>query len=494
MNRVLEIMPGALSWGTLFGLLFLSWKAPLVVALFIILYDLFWFLKTIYLYFHLRHSFVRMRKNMRTDWQEMLDSLPHPWKRVHHLVVLPMYKEPYDVVRASVETLSTMHYPHERMFILLATEARGGEEARATARRIESEYGKRFGGFLVTEHPDGIPGELPGKGSNESYAVKVAVEEMIRPSGVPIEDILISVFDVDTRPGADYFGILTHAFLASPHGARSSYQPVPVYTNNIYEVPVFARLIAFSCTFWQFMQQARPEQLVTFSSHSMPLKALIEVGYWHTDIVSEDSRIFFQCLEHFDGDWRVVPLLYPIYMDAVSGSTTWEAVKNLYKQQRRWAWGIENVSYVFRMFMKNKVLPLRKKLFWGATLIDGFHSWATSSFIIFFFGVLPNVLGDVAFRSTVASYNLPKLSGIIVNLSVFGIVTSAVLSIMLLPPKRETKMPRFGEYAYYLAQWFLIPVTFILFSAIPALEAQTRMMLGGKYKLGFWVTPKKTTA
>jgi hypothetical protein len=241
------------------------------------------------------------------------------------------------------------------------------------------------------------------------------------------------------------------------------------------------------------MQQARPEQLVTFSSHSMPLKALIEVGYWHTNIVSEDSRIFFQCLEHFDGDWRVVPLLYPIYMDAVSGSTTWEAVKNLYKQQRRWAWGIENVSYVFRMFMKNKVLPLRKKLFWGATLIDGFHSWATSSFIIFFFGVLPNVLGDVAFRSTVASYNLPKLSGIIVNLSVFGIVTSAVLSIMLLPPKRETKMPRFGEYAYYLAQWFLIPVTFILFSAIPALEAQTRMMLGGKYKLGFWVTPKKTT-
>ena len=36
-----------------------------------------------------------------------------------------------------------------------------------------------------------------------------------------------------------------------------------------------------------------------------------------------------------------------------------------------------------------------------------------------------------------------------------------------------------------------MPITLIVFGAVPGLEAQTRLMLGGRFRLGFWATPKE---
>lgn len=488
MTRFFEILPGALAWLVLLGLFFLSWQLPAAVAVFIVLYDLYWLLRIVYLFFHLRFSFSRLRQNVRIDWFERLKDSGTDWGKVYHLVVLPMYREPYELVCESLNSLVATNYPKEKLLVVLATEERGGLPDRETALKIEREFKRKFKDFLITTHPKDIPGELPGKGSNETWAVKEAVRRIVVPSGIPDENILVSVFDVDTRPGRDYFAVLTYSFLTTKNGQHASYQPIPLFINNIYHVPVFARLVAFTTSFWQFMQQARPEQLVTFSSHSMPLKALIDVGFWNTDIVSEDSRIFFQLLTHYNGDWRTVPLYYPIYMDAVAGTDFWGALKNLYKQQRRWAWGSENIAFVLSRFVKNGQIPLKKKLYWSFILLGGFCAWATSSFIIFLFGLLPLLIGGAEFQRTVLSYSLPKVTGLLMNLGMVGIVTSAWLSIVILSPRLRGFRVR--HYVLYFLQWFLMPVTILLFAGLPALDAETRLMLGGKFRLSFWVTPK----
>lgn len=548
MYRLFEIFPALLTWATLVAMFVFSAYLPTAVAVFIILFDIYWLLKTFYLSFHLRTTFTEMRKNLKIDWIAELKKMksdtnnPTPdygggirgirinsdfsdrlrdWQSVYHLVILPMVDEPPDVVLESFESLARIEYPKEKMFVVLATEERVGEKARMTAERVRERFGNVFGKFLITTHPQNLSGEIPGKGANETWAAKEAKRLIIDPlisrdtnntnsirmsqvaepnniCGVRInsdfsdrlsyENILVSVFDVDTQVYPHYFSRLTYVFLNAAHPYRSSFQPIPLFTNNVYHVPALARIVSFSSTFWQMMQQSRPERLTTFSSQSLPFQTLLDIGYWETNMVSEDSRVFWQCFLRYDGDFRVEPLLYPVSMDANAGPTFWQTMANLYRQQRRWAWGAENIPYMLTGFLKSAAISWRKKLYWTFNVIEGFHSWATNSLMIFALGWLPLFLGGERFNYSMLSYSLPQITRWIIQISMVGIVTSAIVSILLLPPRE--KEFRFWHYFIYFFQWALLPITLIVFGAIPAIEAQTRLMLGGRFRLGFWVTPK----
>lgn len=517
MTRFFEILPGALAWFTLILMVFFSWKLPVAASVFIILFDIYWLLKTIYLSLHLRSTFVQMKRNMGINWLEKLREIKFEnrnkfgnwklkienWSELYHLIIFPMHGEPYEIVKESFDSLLTANYPKDKFIVVLATESSVPRGADA-ARRAQEEFGDKFFKFLVTEHPANLPGEIPGKGANETWAARRAQEAVVDRLGLDYASVIVSVFDVDTQVFPDYFSRLAHAFLTAPEPLRAIYQPIPFFTNNIYRAPALARVVAFSTTFWQMMQQSRPERLTSFSSQSIPLQTLIDIGFWQTDVVSEDSRVFWQCYLYYRGDFRVEPLFYPVSMDANVAPTFWGTMKNIYRQQRRWGWGTENISYMMcgkrpeksvsgrlEGFLYDPLIPRRKKWYWSFNVIEGFHSWATNSLLIFALGWLPVVLGGKNFNYTLLSYDLPQITRFIITLSMIGIASSAVLGILLLPPRPEWFKP--WHYLIYFFQWLLIPVTLIVFGAIPGLEAQTRLMLGGRFRLGFWVTPKSRT-
>ena len=486
--RAFETIPGIVSLGTLLGVFIFSWILPSWVAIFIICFCFYYLFRILYFSLHQIAGYFKIKRYLKTDWMNKLKTLRRgsgqAWKKIYHIVILPTYKEGPKIVKESLDFLIRSDYPKEKIIVVLALEGRAGGEAQKMAEIIQKKYTDKFFKFLVTIHPDNIAGEIGGKGSNVAWAGK-EVKKTTDKFGIPYEDILISTFDVDTKIYPQYFSCLTWHYLMEKNRVRASYQPIPIYNNNIWSASAFSRVVSTSNTFWQMIQQERSEKLTTYSSHAIPAKAFFEVGY-PSNVVSDDSRIFWKAYFYYDGDYRVVPIYYLVSMDAVMAKNFWQTIVNQYKQQKRWAWGCDEIPYIMFGFLKNKKIPVWTKISHTYTIIDGFWSWATAALLLFLLGWLPIFLGGQKFNFTILSFNLPILTGRIMTISMIGMFVSAILSTMLLPPLPKG-MSQFKKIPVLL-QWIFLPVTLIIFGSLPALDAQIRLMLG-RY-MGFWVTEK----
>ena len=188
-----------------------------------------------------------MKEHINTNWRDKLDRLPtlnsefpfSNWQDVHHLIILPSYKESAQIIRTTCQALAEADYPQDKMIVILSCEEKAGKELRKTVQIIQEEYKKKFGRFLITFHPENIAGEMAGKGSNVSWALNFAKEKI---TDIPSENILVSTFDTDTKIYPKYFSCLTWHYLTAEKPFRSSFQPIPVYNNNIWEAVPFARV------------------------------------------------------------------------------------------------------------------------------------------------------------------------------------------------------------------------------------------------------------
>ncbi len=484
LYRCLEILPGFASWATLIGVVAASIYTPFAAAYFIIAFAVYWVLKTAFLSYHLRHNWKRLRHHMAIDWEKQIERFEYG--HLYQLVILPFFSEPEAVIDATLASLKNSKYDKQSMIVVLAGERRAGEDAQAIGKRMKEKWGSSFGYFLVTEHPDDIEGELAGKGSNATWAAEHVRREVLDSHGIRYNHTLVSIFDIDTVVYPDYFNCLVWHFMTAPRPLKSSFQPVPVFNNNMWEASSLARVVAMSSTFWEMVQQERPERMATFSSHSVSFQALHEVGYWQTNMVSEDSRIYWNLLLANNGVYDVIPLSYPVSMDANAAPTFWKTVKNIYKQHRRWTYGVENFVYIMYHFTKHDGIPLGKRIRIALQQAEGYWSLVTNPIMLFILGWAPIFFGGRVFHETVLSYNLPIVVRNLLIFAMFGLVISSLISLTMIPKRPENKSRIW--YAVMALQWVLIPVTMIVFSALPGLDAQTRLMLG-KY-MGFWVTPK----
>lgn len=482
--RILEMLPGGIIWLTFILALVFSFVKPLWVMYFIIVFCVYWLVKIVYLAPYMIYTFFKSRNISRDNWLVKAMTLDK-FKDVYHLLVIPTAGEPIEVLETTFEGLKKSNYPKDRMIVALGGEEKFREDFLPKAEKIKEKYGDLFHKMIITVHPKDIPGELAGKGANGRW-IGLEAKKFIDEEKIPYENIIVSNFDSDTMVHHEYFGLLTYRYLTSSNPTRFSYQPIPMFNNNIWETPFFTRVASYGTTFWMMGEQVRPERLLTFSSHSMSFRALVDVGFWQADIVSEDSRIFIQCFLEYDGDYYTKPLYLPVSMDAVSGKNWWQAAKSVYKQQRRWAYGSENIPFMIYNFWGNKKIPWIRKFRHVFNQMEGMWSWATAPILILVLGRLPLWLAGDDLHQTIIFQNTPYVLEFILGLAMFGLILSAILSGVLLPP-RPASHPKY-KYLIMILQWIALPVTMIVFGSIPAIDAQTRLMFG-KY-MGFNVTKK----
>lgn len=471
-RRALEIATGSAAWILLSSPLWAAFLAPDKLAYFLLLFNSYWLYKSAAMAVCAVVGFRRLGSAQSTDWLSLCRDQPR-WYRLHHLVLVPTYGEPIEVLDSSLSYLSQQEFPHQRLWVVLAFEARD-PEARARADVLLRRFEGQFAGLWATYHQD-RSGEVRGKSSNLAHAAKWAKERLVDEIGLDINDVLVTVCDADSRLHARYLPALTYRFLIESDGHRQIYQPALLFYANLWRIPPVVRVMAGLHSVWQLSRLVASYKLVTQSTYSLSLATCHHVGYWDPDVIPEDSRMFFKVLFALGDGVQVKPIFLPVFADAAEGPNWWRTLMNHYRQTRRWAWGVSDVPYLLWRLVRQTEVPLWPRLSRVALYTEEHLSWPSHWFLLTLGAHAPALLAP-AFTLTPLGQSLSTLAQLALTLCLPCLVVIVFIDHRLRPPRPEP-VSRWRA-ALSVASWALLPVAGLFLTAIPALDAHTRLLLG----------------
>lgn len=482
--RFFEILPGALTWGTILGAILLARFQPILLANAIILFDVFWLYRSLRFALFAWYAFRKLQRFQKIDWFAELCALEDSEKptaramkpsEIRQAIILVHYKESYELLRRSVASYAASVYPiKEQMIFILASEERAGKEAIQTFRKLKREFGRRFFRFEQTIHPPNLPGEIKGKSANATWAGQW-LQRTLDQMGVHYQHVLVHNFDADTRVHPQYFAHVALRFLETPQDAVVSYQPVHIYSNNIWDTPAIIRIVATSSTTIFLHNMLRPHRFRNFSSRTDCFKTIVDIDFWPRDVIPEDSRQYWNMFFTYRRRPTIIPIFVPLRMDAVLANGYFRTIQNQYQQLRRWAWGVVDIPYVISRSIKDRTIPTKLKVQEILRVIESHYSWANTSLIITLYGWYPFIFGQ-NFDTTVLGFNLPLVARNILTLAIVGLLVTVWVSFFFYQPRPEHQ-PAHG-WLKFIWQWIWMPIASIFFSSAAAIDAQTRLMLG----------------
>lgn len=508
--RFFEILPGVLSWTMLFMPLILSLINVTFAALFVLIYLLINFTRSIAAATRALHGYSIMRKHKKLNWQQFNAELQSGeidarairprWHynnllrlstgstvvkpdEVLHAVIIATYNEAREVVEPTIQSILDGDYDMKKVILVLAYEERGGERVEKQSLDLIATYKDRFYHAMAVKHPHDIPGETIGKGGNITYA-GYKLQKWLETKDIDPVRVPVTTLDADNRPDRKYLAALTYVYCSCPDPVRASFQPIAVYNNNIWDAPAPMRVLATGNSFYHIVQSLRPHTLRNFSAHAQGMASLIQTNFWSVRSIVEDGHQYWRSYFRFDGNYRVYPIYVPIYQDAVLSDTYRRTLKAQFLQLRRWTYGASDISYIIDkgFFHKNKVPRFG---LWARTLrsIEGHVTWAAGPILALTGGFIPALVNP----QSLAANELPIIVSRIQTIALFFIIVTIFICVKTLPPKPARY--RHHRSLFMVLQWAYLPLTAIVYNSFAAFYSQTRLMFG-KYMDKFDVTEK----
>jgi hypothetical protein len=484
-KRALEILPGFVSWSLILFPFWGSFIFPVAVAYYVITFAVYWLYRSIMLASLSVLAHFKIRASSKFDWiKDLKANFPNQWDSIHHIIVIPTYKEPVSTLERTLDALSHQSYSLKNIHIMLSFEEREGAEAKEKSEFLIKKYGHIFGDLWTTFHPD-IQGEIKGKSANTSWGAKQAKHLLVDKKQIPIEQVTITSEDADAIFHHSYFANLTFEFLKTNKPFNKIWQGGIVFYNNIWKIPAPVRVLASVFSVTQMYILMRKDRLVNFSTYSTSLKHVHDIGYWDTDVIPEDYRLFFKSYFAKKGDFEVEPIFLPIYADAAEANGFWSTMANQYEQLKRWAWGVSDDAYIIRMFVITDGVPFWDKAVRVSKVIEDHFLWPVNWFAITVSAMLPPLLNE-QFTRTALGKGLPQTISTLLTLSLVSMVVIFVLDAINRPPRPNKR--NIFSYIFQPLEFLLLPLIGFFFSSLPGIDAHTRLMLG-KY-IEYKVTEK----
>lgn len=480
-KRSLEMLPGMVSWALILFPIWGSLVIPYIVAYFILFFDVYWFYKSFSLAINAYIASKKIKKAEQENWLKKLEKLPNS-KKVKHFLIVPNYKENLSKLRQAIQSVAAQTLPTKQIFIVLGMEKRE-EDGMKKANILIKEFKNKFGDIFATYHPD-IDGEVKGKSSNESYASKIVYRKLIHTGIIDINFATVSSVDADSVFDKQYFSYLSYEFLTDDKRYNKFWQSANVNHNNFWTVPAPIRIIAFFGSLWRTALLVQKDRLISNSTYSLSFSLLKKIGFWDTDVIPEDYRIFFKAFYKLQGKVWIDPIFLKTSMDAPLSGSYIKSLKNKYQQERRWSWGASDDHLYIKWWLTVPNVPfMRKTVMLYNVLLDHFL-WPVNWFII---TIAANIIPftNPAFQRTTLGYSLPNLAGLILTSCLIALLAMVIIDFRNRP--KNPSISKFREFLFPL-QLILIPVVGFFLSSLPALISHTQLIRGKR--LEYKVTEK----
>ena len=353
--RFFEILPGALSYTIVLLLVVLSLVSPVLGAIYLLIIITITLIKAIGVAVRTLQGYNTVKRAMKVDWHKRFDELRHPHeayekhkneevrlagldrrgrklktekrrKRVDraefdffehvenlrnlcaankgefpnpddvlHAVIMTAYNEGLETMAPSVEAVVNQSFPSEKVIFVVAYEERGGEEIERNVKKLKKQFEGKFYSFLLVKHPDGLDGEIKGKGPNLAFAGK-ELARFVKRKRIRPERVIVTSLDADNQMSEKYLDYVAYEYVVHENRERLAYQPVAIFTNNIWDAPAVMRVIAMSNSFFNVINTMRPHLIRNFASHSQPLVALMKMDFWSKRTIVEDGHQYLRSL------------------------------------------------------------------------------------------------------------------------------------------------------------------------------------------------------